>query len=99
MPFLTRSGRVPLVSIAEAPGEGANALADYLRWHGIRPEVRWVVRTNRSIAELLASSVREAEADLLVMGAHGHSRMREIIFGGCTQAFIRNAETAVLFAH
>lgn len=99
MPFLTRSRRVLLVSIAEAPGDGPNDLADNLRWCGVRPEVCRVDRTNGSIAELLASSARDAGADLLVMGAYGHSRTREIIFGGCTQAFIRNAETAVLFAH
>jgi nucleotide-binding universal stress UspA family protein len=99
MPYLTRSRRVLLVSIAGAPDGEADNLAEYLDWHGIRPEVRQVRRKSGSTAELLAAVAQESKVDLLVMGAYGHSRMREIIFGGCTQAFIRNAEAAVLFAH
>jgi nucleotide-binding universal stress UspA family protein len=99
MPYLMKSRQVLLISIADAPDNEADDLAEYLGWHGIRPEVRQVRRKTGSTAELLAKVAQESKVDLLVMGAYGHSRMREIMFGGCTQAFIRNAEAAVLFAH
>jgi nucleotide-binding universal stress UspA family protein len=99
MPYLRRSRRVLLVSIADAPGKGTTDLAEYLGWHGVRPEVRQLSRNSGSTAELLAAVAQDDRADLLVMGAYGHSRVREIIFGGCTQAFIRSAEVPVLFAH
>jgi nucleotide-binding universal stress UspA family protein len=35
----------------------------------------------------------------VVLGAYGRSRMREILFGSCTQSMIRNAETSVLLMH
>jgi hypothetical protein len=99
MPYLTRSRRVLLVSIAGASDNGAADLAEYLGWCGISPEVRHINRKSGATAELLASTAQEVSADLLVMGAYEHSRMLEIIFGGCTQAFIRSADATVLFAH
>jgi len=102
MPFLKGSKRVVLVSIADGPDHGAAELAEYLGWHGIRSDVRKIGRKNHNdeaTAQLLASTAQEYAADLVVMGAYGHSRMWEIIFGGCTQAFIKNADAAVLFAH
>jgi nucleotide-binding universal stress UspA family protein len=51
------------------------------------------------IAEALAATAEACAADLMVMGAYGHSRMREVIFGGCTQAVIGHAERPVLLVH
>jgi len=48
---------------------------------------------------VLASAADACAADLMVMGAYGHSRMREVIFGGCTQAVIGHAERPVLLLH
>ena len=41
----------------------------------------------------------EAGADLLVMGAYGHSRFREMVLGGATRGIIANAALPVLMAH
>jgi nucleotide-binding universal stress UspA family protein len=43
--------------------------------------------------------VAELDADLLVMGAYGHSRLREMILGGVTRDILRNANVPVLMAH
>lgn len=71
----------------------------YLSRHGIGAELREVVRGG-SIEETLAHEVRLLAADLLVMGAYSHSRMREFLFGGVTRYFIE-AEDAppLLLAH
>lgn len=101
MPFLSKSERVVLVHIANegTSSTGVDDLADHLRQDGVRPEVRCLRRSRASTAEKLASAARECRADLVVMGAYGHSRMREMLFGGCTQSFLDTAQTAVLFVH
>jgi nucleotide-binding universal stress UspA family protein len=49
--------------------------------------------------EPTASAAQAHQADLVVLGAFGHSQMGERLFGGCTQFFIRNAEQPVLMTH
>ncbi|MBK4723258.1 universal stress protein [Azospirillum sp. YIM DDC1] len=43
--------------------------------------------------------MRDLDADLLIMGAFGHSRMREFILGGATQGILDNLQVPVLFSH
>jgi nucleotide-binding universal stress UspA family protein len=57
------------------------------------------VQLNLCEPELLASAAQAHQADLVVLGAFGHSQMRERLFGGCTQFFIRNAEQPVRMMH
>jgi nucleotide-binding universal stress UspA family protein len=58
-----------------------------------------VINTPGATAELLASAAQRHRANLVVLGAYGHSQMRERLFGGCTQFFIRNAEHTLLMMH
>ena len=51
------------------------------------------------VQELLAAAAEACGADLVVMGAYGHSRIREVLFGGCTQAFISKADKPILLMH
>ena len=46
--------------------------------------------------EVIGAAVREQNANLLVMGAYGHSRIREFIVGSTTAALIRTVTTPVL---
>ena len=41
----------------------------------------------------------KAEADLLVMGAYGHSRLREVVLGGVTRAILGDADVPVFLIH
>jgi nucleotide-binding universal stress UspA family protein len=47
----------------------------------------------------LLSAAGEAEADLMVMGAYTHSRLRELVFGGVTYEVLAAADVPVLMAH
>ncbi len=51
------------------------------------------------MSDVLARHLREAAADLLVMGAYGHSRFREAILGGATRDMLEGAEVPVPMAH
>jgi nucleotide-binding universal stress UspA family protein len=108
MPFLTRAQRVVFVGVHEKGDqvdaafkdlEALNDVAAQFRWCGVPTYVRAVPGGGRPIADVLASAAAECAADLVVMGAYGHSHMREVMFGGCTQAVIGHAERPVLMLH
>jgi nucleotide-binding universal stress UspA family protein len=102
MPFLIHAKRVVIVSITEGGENPAEALSDVARqlaWNGVRSELRTIIPSGTAIPDLLSSAAQECGADLVVLGAYGHSRMHEILFGSCTQAVIRNADTSVLLMH
>lgn len=105
VPLLKSAAGVVLVAIQEDPSaddaanEGLRETVRLLAWHGISAEPHFVADDGRSAAEILASVAADRHAGLIVMGAYGHSRMRQIVFGGCTQHFLREAPTPVLLAH
>jgi nucleotide-binding universal stress UspA family protein len=102
MPFLVHAKRVVIVSVAENGEDIAEALSDVARqlaWNGIRSEIRTIIPDGTAIPGLLASAAQDCGADLVVLGAYGHSRMRELLFGSCTQAVISNADRPVLLMH
>ncbi|WP_282188965.1 universal stress protein [Azospirillum aestuarii] len=54
---------------------------------------------SQPVADVLQAHMRDLDADLLIMGAFGHSRMREFILGGATQGILDNLQVPVLFSH
>ncbi len=99
-PLLAGCGAVEVLTVAEKSGgfPATDALR-YLSRHGVKAELRELVRAGTT-EETLAVEVARGGADLLVMGAFGHSRMREYIFGGVTRYFLEASPTpALLLAH
>lgn len=76
---------------------GADAAA-YLARHGIKVTVDRLPSQGRTVASVLRRHATDTAADLLVMGAYGHSRLRERIFGGVTSAMIEEPTLPVLMA-
>jgi nucleotide-binding universal stress UspA family protein len=74
-------------------------LLEYLDAHSIKSEVVTVESKARSNGEALLMQARELNSDLLVMGAYGHSMLREIIFGGVTGYMLREADIPLLLSH
>jgi len=102
MPFLTKAARVIFAAVHGGGGEleaAVNDAASQFRWNGIASEVQIASANGRATAEVLASLARDCGADMLVMGAYGHSRARELLFGGCTQAMVHHADLPVLLLH
>jgi nucleotide-binding universal stress UspA family protein len=102
MPFLINAKRVIVVGVAETnadhTAEGVDAVSRYLLWNEASVETE-VIKSRGATPELLASAAQRHRADLVVLGAYGHSPLRERLFGGCSQFFIRNAEQPVLMMH
>lgn len=101
MPFLTASSGVAiLTTVTNRTGASfADELATYLAWHGITAEVRTTPKTDRPVGEMLLEASAEAGADLLVMGAYSHSRMRQLILGGVTKLVLGETPLPILMAH
>ena len=83
-----------------APVElGPEDLRDYLARHDGRAEVRTFRSRATEVAEGLLATAAEAGADVLVIGAYGHSRRRELLMGGVTQHIIEHTRLPVLMIH
>jgi nucleotide-binding universal stress UspA family protein len=102
MPFLEKAARIVILMIA-AEGEPADAdsaqrLATALRRHCPVVEILTESDSVGGGAETLIRSAAGC-ADLLVMGGYGHSRLREMVFGGFTESVLKGGELPVLMAH
>lgn len=84
----------------EAAEAGAAAgLIQYLKAHGVMTEIIAVDHGSRNAAEIILEQATELKCDLLIMGAYGHSRLREMILGGFTEYMLRNAGMPLLLSH
>ena len=101
LPFLqhTAANRVVLCAVGEETAAGVEAAAMMLERHGVAVQPERVERTEgRSTGEILLAQATAHGADLLVMGAYGHARVRELVFGGVTRHVLREARLPVLFS-
>jgi len=103
LPLLREAGVVHVVSVlpkgAAESGTPVSALADALARHGIKVEVHREVGPERRAGEVLIARAGALGADLLVMGAYGHSRFREFVFGGVTRDIGADMRIPVLQSH
>lgn len=104
LPFLKRADLVS-ITVIDPPAHGAERsdpggmLCQMLVRHGVKAEVSVLARTLPRVSDVLARHVRDIDADMVVMGAYGHSRFREAILGGATRNMLEQAEVPVLMAH
>ena len=102
MPLLNRAEHVFAFTVPKGALQlnAAKELAAYLSWHGIRASViKAEAGGANSISGALLDAVKKVKANLLVMGAYTHSRVRERLFGGVTKDVLKNADIPVLMAH
>lgn len=101
-PFLTSAKRVVFTGVTEGI-EGAAAavhdLAQRFARDGVSAEAQLILPNGGGIPGALAAAAEDCAADLVVMGAYGHSRVRELIFGSCTEALLRDADRPILLMH
>ncbi|WP_105434618.1 universal stress protein [Neorhizobium tomejilense] len=79
-------------------GEPGADVAVYLARHGINVVVEQLLSGDRLVEGVLERHALEINADLIVMGAYGHSRLRERIFGGVTASILEESRFPVLIA-
>lgn len=102
LPLLHRAQRVIILSVEEDARTDAAAcerLRHVLLWHNRATTVQCLAATGDEPVDILLKAAAELGADLLVMGGYGHSRMREVVFGGFTRRVLQAADLPVLMAH
>lgn len=91
LPLIRLASAVHIVSVDEEDEDFPQMEASsYLSRHGIKSELSQIDRTGR-IDELLQDFAADKGADALVMGAYGHSRLRETALGGVTRRLLAHA--------
>jgi nucleotide-binding universal stress UspA family protein len=105
LPLLTAAAKVSLVIIdppggAEAEGNAATAaMRLHLARHGIAATPVERPANDIDVGDELLSQAADEGADLIVMGAYGHSRLREIVLGGTTRRLLQCMTVPVLMSH
>jgi nucleotide-binding universal stress UspA family protein len=100
LPFIMEADETSIVTIdaGDNPEKSGTRLAAALARHGAHVSVNELSSAGRPIADVLAAHVDQSGADLLVMGAYGHSRLREFLFGGVTRSVLRAMPVATFMS-
>jgi nucleotide-binding universal stress UspA family protein len=104
MPFLARAALVDIV-VVDPPAHGpersdpGGRLSQMIARHGARAEVSVLAKTMPRVSDVIRRHVMDRGADMVVMGAYGHSRFREAILGGATRNMLESCEVPVFLAH
>jgi nucleotide-binding universal stress UspA family protein len=103
IPMLERAKTVRIVTVTNDKvidsKHSSEELAKNLSRHGIDVVVDRVDAAGRSIGNVLKREVADYNADLLVMGAYGHSRFSEFVLGGATKSMLSKPPLPILFSH
>lgn len=105
LPLLAAMEEVTVLTVT--PDEAANDrdarsgadVATHLVRHGLRAGARSVAAGGLAVSEVLLNEAADVGADLLVMGAYGHSRLREFVLGGVTRTLLRQMTLPILMSH
>lgn len=105
MPLLAAASSVTVLTIgAEGDAQKQDRIpgADitlHLARHGVVAAAEWTVSAGIDPANVLLSRASDLEADLLVIGAYGHARVRELLLGGTTRTMLASMTVPVLMSH
>jgi nucleotide-binding universal stress UspA family protein len=103
LPLLEQAREVQVLTVLkekELSGKSpARELTEYLKRRGIHAKPNCVDAAGQTIGKVLTSDLGSRQVDLLVMGAYGHSRIREFILGGATQSMLSSPPVPLFVSH
>lgn len=103
LPILRQAKTVRVVTITQektiGTGRSSTDLARHLAFHGIKAELEEEKAAGRTIGQTLEEWAAARRIDMLVMGAYGHSRLRDFVLGGATKSVISQPKLPVLLSH
>ena len=104
LPYLHKATQVTVVVVDEEPPIELQAVlgtdaVNHLKHHEINAVLHHVRMRDADVGATLIAEARRLKADLIVMGAYGHSRVREWLLGGATYALLHKAPIPLLVAH
>ena len=103
LPILRRAQTVQILEVnppsSREPHIAGVDIALHLARHGVKAEVEAATVSDIDTAATILSRAADLGSDLLVMGAYGHSRLREFTFGGVTRHMLQHMTLPVLMSH
>ncbi len=101
LPILRQASKVSVLSINPKDGKHlpGSDIAAHLARHGCKAEAARTVASDISVSDIILSDASDVGADFIVMGAYGHSRLRECALGGATRDVLNTMTVPVLFSH
>lgn len=103
LPMLSKARDVVVLSVTnEKPATFAGVGTDAVRHlgaHGVNARASETDAAGQHIGAVLERYVAENDADLLVMGAYGRSRLREFVLGGATEHMLHNPIVPLMLSH
>lgn len=105
MPLLVAADAVTVLAIDPQPGPDGHGelpgadIALHLARHGVKAQIERTPSADVPVGEVLLSRAADLGVDLLVMGAYGHSRARELLLGGVTRTILASMTVPVLMSH
>jgi nucleotide-binding universal stress UspA family protein len=103
IPLLEKARHVRIVTVLGEKSidskRSTEELAKNLSRHGLEVELEKADAKGRTIGETLEACTRSCNADILVMGAYGHSRFKEFVLGGATRSLLARPPLPILFSH
>ena len=103
LPILTKAKKVQILSVLGEKGIRTTCvlgdLEKYLAAHQVNYVLDQIVLKEGDVGGSVMSYAREVSADMLVMGAYGHSRFREFVLGGATRNVLSDPQLPVLVSH
>jgi nucleotide-binding universal stress UspA family protein len=100
IPILKRAKEINIITSKEYTKDISNItkLQDYLEDHGIKTSYE-IVQTTSTPGEALLYNARKGKYDLIVAGAFGHRKLKELMFGGTTKYMLEHTDIPVFMAH
>lgn len=105
MPLLQYAEQIQVVSVASSTKKEKefmiydNDLRKHLSHHGIEVEVASLDPSTKGTGKTILEGALEYDADLIVMGAYGHTRLKEIVLGGATKYLLNNTTIPLFLSH
>ena len=105
LPILRKAAKVHLLAVNPEGGQEGHGeipcadIARHLARHGVKAEASSLRVDDLDVGDALLSRAADFGADLIVMGAYGHSRWRELVMGGVTRHLLAHMTAPVFMSH
>ena len=101
LPILEKAKKTIVFSVnqPQASHIPGTDMCAYLARHGVKAEAQHTIARDIQVGDAILNAAADSVADLIVMGAYGHSRLREFVLGGATRQLLNHMTVPVLMSH
>ena len=102
LPILRQAKRVGLLTVVDdktVPTQSVTDVQRFLAFHGIDTQLLERRRGIVAVGKFIEDTALSQDAGLVVMGAYGHTRLRELVLGGATRSMLEGVKLPTLLSH